>query len=122
MNENLIPISQRSAEEVRAMQVKGGINSGKTRRRKREMRQLAHEILDTVINDEEIAEKLRAAGIEDTYGGLLLFKAIQGAQKNPAMFEKVMTLAGYDLRSNAATVDDTPKELNVHFVTPEGKQ
>lgn len=40
MNENnLIPISQRSPEEVREMGRKGGIKSGETRRRKKTFKQ-----------------------------------------------------------------------------------
>lgn len=46
MNEqNLIPNSQRSREELQKMGRKGGIASGKTRRRNRELRKLARWML-----------------------------------------------------------------------------
>lgn len=46
MNEqNLIPNSQRSREELQEMGRKGGIASGKTRRRNREFRKLARWML-----------------------------------------------------------------------------
>lgn len=38
-DENLIPTTQRSESEVREMQRKGGINSGKSRRKKRTMKE-----------------------------------------------------------------------------------
>lgn len=50
---NLIPANLRSKEEVRKNSSKGGINSGKTRRFKKEMR----EILEKKAEDEGWAEK-----------------------------------------------------------------
>lgn len=63
MNErNLIPNSQRSREELQEMGRKGGIASGKTRRRKRELRKLARWMLRD-------AAKSVAAGIHLAKGG-----------------------------------------------------
>lgn len=46
MNEqNLIPNSQRTSEELREMGRKGGIKSGEIRRRNRELRKIARWIL-----------------------------------------------------------------------------
>ena len=50
---NLIPANLRSKEEVRKNSSRGGINSGKTRRFKREMR----EILEKKAEDEGWVEK-----------------------------------------------------------------
>ena len=50
---NLIPANLRSKEEVRKNSSKGGINSGKTRRFKKEMR----EILEKKAEDDGWAEK-----------------------------------------------------------------
>jgi hypothetical protein len=82
------------------------------------MRQLCHEILDTTVTDDEIAEKLIKANIPDTYGGLLLFKAIQEAHKSPQMLEKVLTLAGYSMQRMESIVDDKrdiPDRLTLVF-------
>lgn len=50
MNEqNLIPNSQRSREELQEMGRKGGIASGKTRRRNRELRKLARCVLRDAV-------------------------------------------------------------------------
>lgn len=47
MNEkNLIPNTERSPEELREMGRKGGIASGRARRRKRDLRKLASMLLD----------------------------------------------------------------------------
>ena len=45
-NSNLIPNTERSPEELREMGRKGGIASGKARRRKRDVQKLAKLLLD----------------------------------------------------------------------------
>lgn len=50
MNEkNLIPNTERSPEELREMGRKGGIASGKARRRKRDLQKLARMLLDKQV-------------------------------------------------------------------------
>ena len=46
---NLIPNTERSPEELREMGRKGGIASGKSRRKKRELQKLAQMLLDEQI-------------------------------------------------------------------------
>lgn len=50
-DENLIPNSQRSPSELREMTRKGGIASGKARRKKKEMREELIAILEEKITD-----------------------------------------------------------------------
>ena len=45
-NSNLIPNTERSPEELREMGRKGGIATGKARRRKRDLQKLAKMLLD----------------------------------------------------------------------------
>lgn len=45
-NSNLIPNTERSPEELREMGRKGGIASGKSRRRKRELQKLVNMLID----------------------------------------------------------------------------
>ena len=104
--DNLIPMNKRTKEEQKAIATKGGIKSGQVRRRKRDMRELCNEILNTVVTDEEVADKLIKAGVDDTYGGLMLFRAIQGAHESPQMLDKVLTLAGYNCQRIEQVIDD----------------
>ena len=58
---NLIPNTERSPEELREMGRRGGIASGKSRRKKRELQKLAQMLLDEQIaessdNSESIKE------------------------------------------------------------------
>ncbi len=48
-NSNLIPNTERSPEELREMGRKGGIASGKSRRRKRDLQKLARMLLDKQV-------------------------------------------------------------------------
>lgn len=65
MNEqNLIPNSQRSPSEVRENGRKGGIASGKTRRRNADFKKLARAYLPTVP-PEQILETLQRQGIDE---------------------------------------------------------
>lgn len=123
--ENLIPMNKRTKEEQKAIATKGGIKSGQVRRRKRDMRELCNEILNTVVTDEELADKLIKAGVDDTYGGLMLFRAIQGAHESPQMLEKVLTLAGYNVQRVEQVIDDkraVPDRLQIIFSDDKGDE
>lgn len=111
-------MNKRTKDEQKAIATKGGIKSGQVRRRKRDMRELCNEILNTVVTDEELADKLIKAGVDDTYGGLMLFRAIQGAHESPQMLDKVLTLAGYNCQRIEQIVDDKrdiPDRLTLVF-------
>lgn len=49
--ENLIPTTERSEDEVKKMQKKGGVNSGKARRDKRTMRETLKVLLELTMTD-----------------------------------------------------------------------
>ena len=51
--QNLIPFTERSESEVRELNRKGGINSGKARREKRDLQYFARMMLDEIITDKK---------------------------------------------------------------------
>lgn len=61
---DLIPMSERSKEEVKRIASKGGINSGKTRRKKKTMREAAQLVLNLKSPD-KIKAELKKLGIKD---------------------------------------------------------
>lgn len=61
-DQNLIPNSQRSREELQEMGRKGGIKSGEVRRHNRELRKLARHLLRDAV-------KRTAASIDLVKGG-----------------------------------------------------
>ena len=81
--ENLIPMSERSKEEVREIATKGGINSGKVRKEKATMRKTLEMLL----------EEKNAKGI--TYKELATLGLIKGAVKGNAMnYKTIVELLG----------------------------
>lgn len=51
--QNLIPFTERSESEVRELNRKGGVNSGKARREKRDLQYFARMMLDEIITDKK---------------------------------------------------------------------
>ena len=64
--ENLIPNSQRSPEEVRENGRKGGINSGKARRAKRDRHKRIQELFALAVKDPKLKANLEKMGIDVT--------------------------------------------------------
>jgi hypothetical protein len=91
---NLKPNSERTPTELREMTRKGGIASGKARQEKKTMRQLAEICLGAKLTKPEIEAKLREAGLPATYGGQMLFNAVQMAGRNSNMLRVVLELIG----------------------------
>lgn len=63
--QNLIPFDKRSESEVREMNRKGGINSGKTRRRKKTLKDAMNKLLSLDIQSESNKEILKNMGFEE---------------------------------------------------------
>lgn len=72
----------------------GGIASGKARQEKKTMRQLAEMCLGAKLTKPEIEAKLKEAGLPATYGGQMLFNAVQMAGRNSNMLRVVLELIG----------------------------
>lgn len=108
--QNLIPFTERSENEVRKLNSKGGVNSGEARRRKRDIRLALEALLEKDITDKHgntmsTAEAIAIKQIE---------KALKGDTK---AFEVVRDSAGQkpsdkiDLTVN----DDSAREMDEYF-------
>ena len=86
--------SGNSTEKQRKISQKGGIASGKARQEKKTMRQLAEICLGAKLTKPEIEAKLKEAGLPATYGGQMLFNAVQMAGRNSNMLRVVLELIG----------------------------
>ena len=105
--ENLIPFTERSKEEVRELIRKGGIESGKARRRKKEFKELFNLLLDAEITDERAKKMLNKIGIEDKTNKMLLVattfqKALKGDMR---AFENIRDTAGEKPKENDTNED-----------------
>lgn len=91
---NLKPNKDRTPSELREMTRRGGIASGKARKEKKTMRQLAEICLGAKLTKPELEAKLKEAGLPPTYGGQMLFNAIQKAGVNSNMLRVLLELTG----------------------------
>ena len=87
-------LADRTKEEQKKIATMGGIASGKARREKKTMRQLAKICLNAKLTKPEIKAKLKEAGLPATYGGQMLFNAVQMAGRNSNMLRVVLELIG----------------------------
>lgn len=81
--DNLISFGERTEDEQREIARKGGVASGKARRRKRTMAEALQLITNTPVNAEQ-AEILRKYGFAErdcTYLMLMMMKAVQMASE-----------------------------------------
>lgn len=97
--ENLIPMTELTEDEQRAMARKGGIASGKARREKRDRKQIASELLDLTVSGagiDKIKKFFNIKGKELTaYDTMFLSCMMKAMQKGDAnALEKLLKIAG----------------------------
>lgn len=102
--ENLIPMNERSEDEVRELGQKGGIRSGKVRREKATMKKVLEMMLNTTNKDgetyqHEVTLGLIANAIDKTKGG------------SPEAYKTILAVLG-ELQEQA---NETPS-LNINIV------
>ncbi|WP_329384559.1 hypothetical protein [Anaerofustis butyriciformans] len=79
---NLIPLNERTKSEQREIAKKGGIASGKARRKKKLLRQILDEIGESRLNTDEAKDIAKALSINKrdvTYDVAIMFKAVNEA-------------------------------------------
>lgn len=96
--ENLIPFNKRTEKEQREIQRKGGIASGKARRKKANMKKTLDAFLVSPVASPKMAEKLREMGFEDDYESALLLvtmqKALKGSSRHMELISKIANSEG----------------------------
>ena len=116
--EDLIPFNQRSKEEVKEMQRRGGINSGKTRLYKKHGRELMKEILKMKEIDAETAAKFAEVW------GLDPAKITKEMEMNMAQVDRAIkkgdTIAFREVHRVAGTFEDEGQTgTTINIIVPE---
>lgn len=105
-NENLIPFNERTEEEQRKIQRKGGIASGKARREKADLKKKVNQILEMDVFSPQLKEALEEKGLSATnqtaIAVQLLQQALKGNMRAIELFAK--------LNSNEGTKDNLDKK------------
>ena len=93
-DENLIPFNERSESEVREMNRKGGINSGKARRQKADLRKAMQEALNSTFTD---SKGKKATGQEIVMAGLIANLSDPKARNWGKAVEVMLLLTGQNM-------------------------
>ena len=98
---NLIPNSERTPEELRAMTRKGGINSGKARRKKANLKKAFEAILEADVKSDKVKRQLEKMGFEATNEMALAMVMMQKAMKGDVRaFEQISKLTSIDTKDS----------------------
>lgn len=98
---NLIPNSKRTPKELREITRKGGINSGKARRKKANLKKAFEAILEADVKSDKIKQQLEKMGFEATNEMALAMVMMQKAMKgNVKAFEQIARLVATDTKDS----------------------
>ena len=109
---NLIPLNERTKSEQREIARKGGIASGKARRKKKLLRQILDEIGESRLNTDEAKDIAKALSINKrdvTYDVAIMFKAVSEAMNgNIKAMEFIRDTRGQNNKNdNGVNIDIT---------------
>ena len=99
--QNLIPANQRSKSEARKNGSKGGIASGKARRKKANLRKAFETILQAEVASPNVKKQLEELGFDSTNEMALAMVMMQKAMKgNVRAFEQISRLTAIDTKDS----------------------
>lgn len=107
----------KSGEEAARNGHKGGIASGKARRKKRDMREAAKVLLDAEVKNSRLRRKMKDNGIDDddltNQMAVLLSMFMSAVNGNVRAAEFLRDIAGYGPNSQpeAPLIDNSTKEM-----------
>ena len=101
-------LADRTKDEQRNIARMGGKASGKARREKKNLIELFEIAQQARVHDEKIAQRLRSAGLPETFAGQMAFNVIQKAGTNPMMLRTLLEATGLLNTQNNVTVNAVP--------------
>ena len=123
--ENLIPFTERSKDEVREINRRGGIKSGEARRAKRTVKECLKMYSEMKVTSPEMKSVLKASGIADTeemtYAVAMALQFMTAAMRgNSQMARLVMEMMGeVDKASVNVSVNNAVAENPLSKLTDE---
>ena len=99
--QNLIPANKRTKDEHREIAKKGGIASGKARRKKANLRKAFETILQAEVASPNVKKQLEDLGFDSTNEMALAMVMMQKAMKGSVRaFEQISKLTTTDVKDN----------------------
>lgn len=121
--QNLIPNSQRSPSELREQCRKGGIASGKARRKKADFIKVAKALLDCDVSEKEKEQIRKTFPIEDeeiSYRTMIFIKQIEEARKGNINSAKFLVETTGEKADNNVNIETKSPIFNIE-VTDNSK-
>ena len=105
-----------SSEEARELGRKGGIASGKARRRKADLKRAFNTILKADVANENISKQLEALGFEATNEMALAMVMMQKAMKgNVKAFEQIARLVAIDTKDSLDRKEQRERIISIQL-------
>lgn len=95
-------------ETQREIARKGAKASNKKQAEKKNLIELFEIAQQARVHDEKIAQRLRSAGLPETFAGQMAFNVIQKAGTNPMMLRTLLEATGLLNSQNNVTVNAVP--------------
>ena len=95
-------------ETQREIARKGARASNKKQAEKKNLIELFEIAQQARVHDEKIAQRLRSAGLPETFAGQMAFNVIQKAGTNPMMLRTLLEATGLLNTQNNVTVNAVP--------------
>lgn len=103
--ENLIPFTERSKEEVKEINARGGINSGKARRKKRELKKLLELAL---------SQKPTDTPDEDNYMAITVALVQRAKEGDTKAYEMIAKMVGQLPKEEIELATKTAIKININ--------
>lgn len=112
-----------SSEEARELGRKGGIASGKARRRKADLKRAFNTILKADVANENISKQLEALGFEATNEMALAMVMMQKAMKgNVKAFEQIARLVAIDTKDSLDRKEQRERIVSIQLENERRKE
>lgn len=112
-----------SSEEAREIGRKGGIASGKARRRKADLKRAFNTILKADVANENISKQLEALGFEATNEMALAMVMMQKAMKgNVKAFEQIARLVAIDIKDSLDRKEQRERIVSIQLENERRKE
>lgn len=112
-----------SSEEARELGRKGGIASGKARRRKADLKRAFNTILKADVANENISKQLEALGFEATNEMALAMVVMQKAMKgNVKAFEQIARLVAIDTKDSLDRKEQRERIVSIQLENERRKE
>ena len=112
-----------SSEEAREIGRKGGIASGKARRRKADLKRAFNTILKADVANENISKQLEALGFEATNEMALAMVMMQKAMKgNVKAFEQIARLVAIDTKDSLDRKEQRERIVSIQLENERRKE